>query len=217
MEIRKQRGTADLAARIGLVAGGLVCLAITPALASAYYFAYGRSEGEAPPPDWLDGIGWSSWFSGSGAISTYNKHGLVFGLALLVFVISLGVVVAPRRRRGRLERRAWWMIIVGLGAVSVGSLMSYGIPEDVFDSGNGFGLSLLGFLVIAVGTAVLGWAVRRETGVSRIQSIGIALVGPVGIVAGTVLVEHLPSGPAFLLIVAGIIIGAAGLPTATRT
>ena len=71
--MRKRRGIPDLAARIGLISGRPVCLVTKPAFVSAYYLAYG-SEGEAPLPDWLDGIGWSSWFTGSSALSTHNKR-----------------------------------------------------------------------------------------------------------------------------------------------
>ncbi len=162
---------------------------VTPSFASAYYLAYGRGGGESPPPDWLAGIGWPSWFAGADAVSTYNSYGVVFGFALMTVVISLGVVVTAREGKGRWESRGWWLIIGGLSAVAVGSLMEYGIPEDVFDPGYGFLLELAGFVIIAIGTVVLGLAVHREAGVATIPSIGIALVGPVGIVAGTAIVR----------------------------
>ena len=90
--------------------------------------------------------------------------------------------------------------------------MEYGTPEDVFDPGCGFGLELVGFMIIAVGTVVLGWAVHREVGAGTIPSTGIALVGPVGIVNGTAIVGHLPSGLSSLVILAAITIGVVGLP-----
>ena len=133
-------------------------------------------------------------------------------MALAVVVVSLGVLAAARRGKGESEKQAWRVIIGGLGAVAVGSLSEYGIPERVMDAGFGFGLELLGFLTVAFGTVVLGRAVRREAGVGRIPSLAVALVGPFGILAGTALVGHLPSGPALLLVVAEIIIGTVGLP-----
>ena len=214
--MRERRSVEVVAARIGLVVGGLTSLVVTPSFASAYYSAYGRGGGESQPPDWLAGIGWPSWFAGADAVSTYNSYGVVFGFALMTVVISLGVVVTAREGKGRWESRGWWLIIGGLSAVAVGSLMEYGIPEDVFDPGYGFLLELAGFVIIAIGTVVLGLAVHREAGVATIPSIGIALVGPVGIVAGTAIVGHLPSGPASLLMFAAIIIGAIGLPDTIR-
>ena len=160
-------------ARFGLVVGGLVCLLVTPQFANAYYFAYGRGGGETPPPSWISGIDWPSWFSGSDNVSAYNGYGVVFGFGLLVVAVSFGVVVRGRKGKGPWERRAWWMVVGGLGAVAVGSLIEYGIPEDVFfDSSNGFALELIGFLVVALGTVLLGWAVHRERGVSGVAATG---------------------------------------------
>ena len=132
-------------------------------------------------------------------------------------MVSLGVVVRSRRGKGKWERRSWWLIVGGLGGVAVGSLSEYGIPEDVFDPSNGFGLELLGFLVVAIGTILLGWSVHREVGVGGVKSIGIALIGPVGIIAGTAINGHLPSGPTAPLLIAAIIIGVTGLPDDSRT
>jgi hypothetical protein len=209
------RPAVNMAARVGVVLGGMVCLAITPAFASAYYVAYGRSEGESAPPDWLSSLD-SPWFS-AGPIATYKRHGIVFGLALLVVVVSLALVVRPRHGKGRLEQRAWLMIIAGLGAVALGSLSEYGIPEDVVDPSNGFGLELLGFLVVAAGSVTLGWADHREHNSGAIRSVGVALFGLVAIVAGTALIEHLPSGPASILIVASVVIAATGYRATSRS
>ena len=101
---------------------------------------------------------------------TTQRHGVVFGVALAVVVVSLGVLAAARRGKGESEKQAWRVIIGGLGAVAVGSLSEYGIPERVMDAGFGFGLELLGFLTVAFGTVVLGrpFAVRQEWDVSRL-------------------------------------------------
>ncbi len=86
----------------------------------------------------------------------------------------------------------------------------------MFDAGYGFGLELLGFLSIGIGTIVLGLAIRRESAAGRVESTAVALVGPVGIVAGTAITGHLPSGPALLLIATAIVIGVTGIPQASR-
>ena len=101
---------------------------------------------------------------------------------------------------------------VGSALSPLGPLAEYGI-----DLGIGFGVELLGFLFIGIGTVVLGWAVHREAGVGGLKSIGIAVVGPVGIIVGTASVGHLPSGPASLLLITAIVIGVTGLPDSTRT
>lgn len=210
-QTREKQAVGVLAARVGLVVFGLVCLAVTPSFALAYQRAYGASEGETVN-GWIKQVEWPTWVSGLDAISTYNRYGIIFGFALAVVVICLGVVVRSRTGRGKWERRGWWVAVGGLGAVAIGSLSEYGIPEDLFDPGNGFGLELAGFLLIMIGTPMLGWAVRREAGVGRIKAIGIALIGPIGVIGGAVLNGHLPGGPAMPIIVTAMIIGITGLP-----
>jgi uncharacterized membrane protein len=204
-----------MAARIGLVVGGFVCLGVTPQFALAFQRAYGAREGETVK-HWIKQVEWPTWVSGLDAISTYKRYGIIFGFALAVVVFCLAVVVRSRTGKGKWERRGWWVTVGGLGAVAVGSLSEYGIPEDLFDPSNGFGLELLGFLLVMIGTPILGWAVHREAGVGRIKAIGIALIGPIGVVAGTAVNGHLPGGPATPIIVAAMIIGITGLPDTAR-
>lgn len=204
-----------MAARIGLVVGGSVCLAVTPQFALAYHRAYGFWEGETPNA-WIKQVEWPTWVSGLDAISTYKRYGVIFGFALAVVVICLGVVVRSRKGKGKWEQRGWRVTVGGLGAIAIGSLSEYGIPEDLFDAGNGFGLELLGFLLVMIGTPILGWAVRREAGVGLIKAIGIALIGPVGVIGGAAINGHLPGGPAMPIIVTAMIIGITGLPDTDR-
>jgi uncharacterized membrane protein len=201
-----------LAARVGLVVGGFVCLAVTPQFALAYYRAYGAGEGETAN-GWIKQVDWPTWVSGLDAVVIYNRYGVIFGLALAVVVICLAVVVRSRRGKGERERRGWWVAVGGLGGVAIGSLTEYGLPEDgLFDPSNGFALGLVGFLLIMIGTPILGRALRREAGVSRMKAIGVALIGPVGVVAGLAINGHLPGGPAMPIIVTAMIIGISGLP-----
>ena len=205
-----------MVARVGLVVSGLVCLAVTPPFALAYQRAYGAGQGETVN-GWIKQVEWPTWVSGLDAVSTYNRYGVVFGFALAVVVFCLVVVVRSRKGKGKWERRGWWVAVGGLGAVAIGSLSEYGIPEGVFDPGNGFGLELVGFLLIMIGTPILGWAMRTEAGIGRIRAAGIALIGPIGVVAGTVVNGHVPGGPATPIILTAVIIGFTGLPDTART
>jgi hypothetical protein len=171
--------------------------------ALAYQKAYGAGQGESINA-WIKQFEWLSWVSGLDAISTYERYGAMFGLALGVVAFCLAVVVRSRKGKGRWERRGWLVTISGLAAEAVGSMSDE------------FGLQLLGLLLIMIGTPILGWAVRREAGVGLIQAIGIALIGPLGIIVGTVVNGHIPGGPATPIIIAGMIIGITGLPDTTR-
>ena len=213
---RDKQAAGVLVARIGLVAGGLVCLAVTPQFALAYFRAYGAREGETPN-DWITQVEWPAWVSGLDAIATYKRYGIIFGFALAVVVFCLAVVVRSRKGKGKWERRGWWVSIGGLGAVAIGSLSEYGISEDLFDPSNGFGLELLGFLLIMIGTPMLGRALGKEAGVGSIKSIGIALIGPIGVIGGAAINGHIPGGPAMPIIITAMIIGITGLPDTNRT
>jgi uncharacterized membrane protein len=214
-QIRQDRAFGVVAARIGLVVSGLVCLVLTPPLALAYQRAYGAGQGETVD-GWIKQVEWPTWVAGLDAVSTYNRYGVMFGIALAVVVVCLAVVVRSRTGKGKWERRGWWLTVGGLGAVAAGSLSEYGIPEDLFDSSSGFALSMLGFLLIMIGTPVLAWAVRREVGVRLFKAIGIALIGPLGVIFGTAVNGHLPGGPATPLIITAMIIGITGLPDTAR-
>ena len=45
-QTREKQAAGVLAARFGMVVGGIVCLAVTPQFALAYFRAYGAAEGE---------------------------------------------------------------------------------------------------------------------------------------------------------------------------
>ena len=79
-------------ARVGIVVGGLVCVAVTPQFALAYFRSYGFREGEIANA-WIRQFDWPTWVSGLDAIATYKRYGVIFGFALAVVVISLSVVV----------------------------------------------------------------------------------------------------------------------------
>lgn len=87
-----------MAARVGLVVAGFVCLAVTPQFASAYHRAYGSGAGEVTN-GWLTQVDWPTWVSGLDAVVIYNRYGVIFGFALTVVVFCLAIVV--RSRKGR--------------------------------------------------------------------------------------------------------------------
>jgi hypothetical protein len=202
-DTREVHTVGVVAARIGLVVGGSVCLVLTPPWALAYQRAYGAGEGETINA-WIKQFDWLSWVSGLDAISTYERYGAMFGFALAVVAFCLAVVVRSRKGKGKWERRGWLVTIGGLGVEAVGSMSDE------------WGLELLGLLLIMIGTPILGWALRREAGVGFIQAIGIALIGPLGVIVGTVVNGHIPGGPATPIIIAAMIIGITGLPDTSR-
>ena len=110
-QTREPRATGLLAARVGLVIGGFVCLAVTPQFALAYQRAYGIREGETTN-EWITQVEWPTWVSGLNAIATYKRYGIIFGFALAVVVFCLVVVVRSRKGKGKWERRGWWVSLI---------------------------------------------------------------------------------------------------------
>lgn len=205
-------------ARVGLIVGGVAGLMLTPPFALSFFPAYGRSSGEHRP-GWLEnlheplsdlGVFGTDW------VATYTRYGKAYGVALLIVTVSLAVVVNNRSHKGRRETRAWRTIVAGLALTTVGTFGDYAFHQDGW-SNWGFGLELLGLFVIAVGTPLLGWALRREADVSKVMAIGAGAIGPASVVVGGGLVGHIPSGTASLLLIVAIVIGVTGLPDNTRS
>jgi hypothetical protein len=148
--------------------------------------------------------------------ATPNRYGVIFGVSLVVVALSLAVLVRRSTDSGSGVRRSWNVIAAGLGAVAVGSLVEYGFGSFV-DASCGFLIENLGFVVVIVGTVLLGVSLRREAGASRPVSAAVAASGLVGIIIGILLVDHLPSGAAFVPLIACVVFGFTGLPTPDTT
>lgn len=202
-------------ARAGLVFGGVLGLLVTPSFALSFYPAYGSEFGEEPR-GWLEALNdplTDLGLLGGDPVAAYTRHGKVFGVALLAVVVSMVVLLrSTRSGMGSRERRAWYVTLGGLGLATLGTFGDYALPQDNWWANTGFGFELLGFLVVMIGTVMLGVALRRETGLSRLRALAVGALGPAGVVAGTVIVAHLPSGPALFFLVTAIAIGVVGLP-----
>lgn len=72
-----------------------------------------------------------------------------------------------------------------------------------------FGFALA--VVAMIGTPILASAVRQEAGVGSIQATGVALIGPHGVVVGTVVNGRIPGRLATPIIIAPTISGITGL------
>ncbi len=196
--------------------GGVTGLMLTPPFALSYFPAYGRSSGERPP-GWLENLHEplsNLGLFGTDWVATYTRYGKAYGVALLIVTVALAVAVRQRRPGGRWETRAWRITLAGLAFLTIGTFGDYALPQDGW-SNWGFGLELLGLLVIAIGTPLLGWALRREAKVSRVMAVGAGAIGAASVVIGGGLVGHIPSGTASLLLIAAIVIGITGLPDDT--
>ena len=99
-------------------------------------------------------------------------------------------------------------LLIGFGLATLGVFGDYSGNDQV---GNlGFGFELIGFIVVAIGSFMLGISLWREEN-RPLAGIAVGLVGPMSLTAGSALVGHIPSGTASLLMIAGLAIAAFGL------
>lgn len=192
--------------------GGLAALLLTPAFALSYYLGYGLPE--ESPPRWLTLVREPLTGAGlvvAGSTAVYDRYGLFYGAA---WVLALTGLVGLLRREWpaftvRL-RRAWAVVVTGLGVVAVGILGDYAPVSDTI-GGVGFVLAGLGFLISAVGSGLLGWTLRRERRLNPMTALGVGALGMVSLVGGMALVGHIPSGPGVGWVAGALVLGVAGI------
>lgn len=199
-------------ARLALCLGGLVAVLLTPAFALSYFLSYG--EPDESPPAWLSQTQDPLTDAGllvAGSTSSYDRYGLLYLAASALALAGLASLLrqkwcefTPR------VRRAWAVLVTGLGLVELGILGDYGVPSDIV-GGVGFLLTGLGFLTAATGCGMLGWALRRDRAASSWTSLGVSALGLVSVVGGLALVGHIPSGPGLGFVCGALFLGVAGL------
>lgn len=180
-----------LAARLGVVFGALVGLALTLPFALAFHEAYdsGGAAGLVPASvsPWLFEHG----LLGGDSEAVYDRYGVAYLVALGLVTASLFVLARPIRGGRR-------VVLAGLVVLCVGIFGDYAVPNDVVGA-IGFMLEGAGFLVVAVG---VGLAVRGRAG--ALVGAGTALATFACMVVGGVLTGHVPGGPGLTILVGAL-------------
>jgi hypothetical membrane protein len=175
-------------ARLGVVSGALVGLALTLPFALAFQEAYGSGGAAGLVPG-----GVSPWLFERGLLggdpeAVYDRYGVAYFAALVLVTASLFVLARPIRGGRR-------VVLVGLVVLCVGIFGDYVVPNDIV-GGVGFMLEGLGFLVVAIG---VGLVVRERAG--ALVGAGAALATLACMIAGGVLTGHVPGGPGLTILV----------------
>ena len=178
-------------ARLGVVFGALVGLALTIPFALAFQEAYGSGG----TPGLVPG-GVSPWLHEQGLLggdskAVYARYGVAYLGALGLVTASLFVLARPFR-----EHR--WVVLAGLVVLCVGIFGDYAVPSDIV-GGIGFMLEGIGFLVVAAG---VGLVVRGRAGAP--VGAGAALATLACMVAGGALTGHIPGGPGLTILVGAL-------------
>lgn len=198
--------------RLALLLGGLFAALITPPFALSYFLSYG--EPNESPPGWLAQLENPLTTAGllnAGSTSMYDRYGLLYLAASVLALLGLAGLL-QRQWPGYLPRvrRAWVVLLTGLGLVALGILGDYGVSSDIV-GGVGFLLTGLGFLTAAVGCGMLGWALSRDRAASSWKSFGVGVFGLISLVGGMALIGHIPSGPGLGFVGGALFLALAGL------
>ncbi|MEP7159057.1 MAG: hypothetical protein ABI797_06495 [Chloroflexota bacterium] len=199
-------------ARLALLLGGLFAVLLTPPFALSYFLSYG--EPNESPPGWLAQLQDPLTNAGlldAGSTSTYDRYGLLYLAASMLALVGLAGLL-QRQWPGYMPRvrRAWVVLVTGLGLVALGILGDYGVSSDIV-GGVGFLMTGLGFLTAAAGCGMLGWALARDRVASSWTSLRVGAFGLISVVGGMALIGHIPSGPGLGFVGGALFLGVAGL------
>ena len=178
-------------ARLGVVVGAFVGLALTLPLALAFQEAYGSGGAAGLVPGGVSPWLFEHGLLGGDSKAIYDRYGVAYGIALALVTASLFVLAWPIRGGRR-------VILVGLVVLCVGILGDYAVPNDIV-GGFGFMLEGIGFVVVAVG---VGLVVRGRAG--ALVGAGAALAMLACMVAGGASTGHIPGGPGLTILVGAL-------------
>ncbi len=181
--------------------GGVLAVILTLPFAAAYFRAY---PGFDVPPFWFPAVRsrFDPLLTFASPVAVYNTYGRIFNVVYLLLLP--GVVSLHALQQAASDRFESWAV----GVLVTGLVMSFiGVAGDYWADGLGWGIELLGLLVLLVGTTLVGIASVRAKRIPTWSAWLLIIAGPGAIVA-TLLIGHIPSGPTFLFACAWIVLGA---------
>jgi hypothetical protein len=180
--------------------GGMLTVILTFPFAAAYFHAYG---GVDVPPLWLPAVrsSFDPLLTFASPVAVYTTYGRVFEFVyLLILPGVVGLHALQRQANNGFEK---W----GCGILIIGLVMSFiGVAGDYWADGAGWGIELLGLLVLLIGTTLFGITSVRAKRIPPWSAGLLIVAGPVALGA-TWLIGHIPSGPTFLFAAAWVVLG----------
>ena len=182
------------------MAGGVLAIVLTFPFSAAYARAY---PGFDVPPFWLPALQpiLRPLLTFDSSVTVYNLYGRMFEFVyLLILPAVIGLHFVQRNATGA---NAHW----SFGVLVTGLIVSFiGVAGDYWADGAGWGIELVGLLVLLVGTTLFGITALRAACIPPWSAWLLILAGP-GALGATWLIGHIPSGPTFLFAISWVIIG----------
>lgn len=199
--------TARRWGRLLLGVGSLAALAISPVFALSYYPAYGGAL--ETPPGWLAYLvprfTDAGWLGSSDPEGLYSTYGLLYCAFLAAVTAGLNLLLRSDADEPRWTSGGRGVVVAGFALATLGTFGDYSGVDALMSL---FLLELVGALVIAVGTVMIGVRLWRS---NRRAVAWVGLIGPLSLVLGSALLGHFPSGPLSIDLMAGAVAAAIGL------
>jgi len=188
-----QKASSKLIAQLA----SILALLISPLFSIAYFRAYGNSFGEITP-DWLLAIGRAlpKLLDFAQSRDVYQTYGRIFSIILLLTIPRLIFLINLMGNSSGISR--WGARILSTGVIisGVGISAEYWLNPNSWWSNTGFGLEILGALLLWLGAITFGIATFRSEKKNRFIGIALIAIAPLGII-GMFTLGHIPSGPVF--------------------
>lgn len=195
--------------RAGLLAllAAIIGLAISLPFAAAFYLAY---PGFNTPPFWWEGFraAYAGLFEFAAATRVYQIYGRIYSLLI---PLTLPALFSLRTRIPVSSRAAIWgrrVFIAGVVLFALGIIGDYWPDPNSQFVGAGFLLEMIGTPTLWVGSLIYGLAVLRNDRTPRWVGAAVTGIAPLGIL-GSILLNHIPSGPLFGYAVFSLVLGTA--------
>lgn len=201
---------SDLIRWGGLAAmlGSLLGSAVAPVITSAYSLSE-SGRGQVPP--WEPGLSnlFSPLFEFASPESVYATYGKLYLVVFLGFLLGLRALQAQQRGHvGRLGEWGFRLSLIGVVLNLFGNIPDYWFGGGTWFEALGFLVgTVLGFLLLVVGSTMLGIALLRTRTPTRLGAWLLALCLP-GIALLTFIgFGNIPSGPALWFCFAWLVLG----------
>lgn len=183
---------------VAAMLGGVLAILLTPFATFAYWMVGpAHTYPDMPWAQLIEPL--MTPFLGFGTPGdVYATYGKVFFLIYLLFLtglVSLHTHIAGHE--SRLERRGFRIALIGLVMNLIGNVGDYWLGKEILHQplwGMSFAIgTMLGTLVYAVGSVLIGIAILRARTLPRWGGWTLIIAPTLGIVLGLWLVKHLPS------------------------